>query len=313
MHARSDPTALPVVRASELAPGEPQQSWLLHEMWAAGGVGVLGGPPKSCKSWMGLEMAVSVASQTPCLGSFRPQKRGRALLFMAEDSDRVVRARLESLCRHRERELASLDIFVITAPSLRIDLEVEQRRLRATLLELRPDMLLLDPLVRLHRKDENSASEISPMLAYLRELQREFDTAIVLVHHARKNGTSTQLGQSLRGSSDLHAFGDSNLYLQRKRDKLVMTLEHRAAPSPEPLELRLIGGETPHLEIVGPVTSSDEQINEAVRDLIVREGPMTRAQLRDRLQARNARVGEALRELERIGTILRTPSGWTAA
>lgn len=313
MRERTDPKPLPIVRACDLASGEPEQPWLFHQLWAAGAVGLIGGAPKSFKTWMGLEMAVSLASATPCLGAYPPARRGKALLFLAEDADHVVRARLESLCRHRDVSLSALDIFVITAATLRIDLEVEQRRLRATLAEQQPDMLLLDPLVRLHRKDENSAADVSSLLAFLRELQRQFHTAVVLVHHARKNGTSNQPGQALRGSGDLHAFGDSNLYLQRKQNKLVLSIEHRAAPSPEPVELQLVAGETPHLEIVGRCTASEPALSAAVRDLLVQaDGPMTRAQLRDRLQARNERVGEALDRLEQLEVIERTPAGWKA-
>jgi hypothetical protein len=305
------PKPLPVVRACDLAVGQPEQPWLFHQLWAAGAVGLLGGPPKSFKTWMGLEMAVSLASATSCLGAYAPARRGKALLFLAEDADHVVRSRLESLCRHRGVALAGLDLFVITVPSLRIDLEGEQHRLRATLAALRPDLLLLDPLVRLHRRDENSAADVSALLAFLRELQREFDTAIVLVHHTRKNGAANQPGQALRGSGDLHAFGDSNLYLQRKGHKLVLTIEHRAAPSPAPVELRLSTGDTPHLELLGAGTSAEDELTRLVRELLARSDvPLTRGQLRDRLQARNERVGEALARLEQQGLIERTPSGW---
>jgi len=60
------------------------------------------------------------------------------------------------------------------------------------------------------------------LLAYPRTLERQDHVAIVVVHHARKNGPSgAQAGLGLRGSGDLHAWGDNNLYLGRSRDKLV--------------------------------------------------------------------------------------------
>lgn len=304
---------LPVVRASQLAALKPEQQWLIHGLWATGGVGLIGGAPKCCKSWLGLEMAVSLSSATPCLGTFPPAKRGRVLLYMAEDAACVVRSRFDSLCRHRAVALSALDIFVITESSLRIDLESEQRRLKQTVAEIRPDMLLLDPLVRLHRIDENSASEVSALMAFFRALQRELKTAVVLVHHARKNGAANQPGQALRGSSDLHAFGDSNLYLRRHRQKLLLTIEHRAAPSPDPLELQLIGGVNPHLEISGNYTSCEGELTRAVRDLLRAEGPMTRAKLREQLRVRNERLGQTLSLLQEEGTIERSGGRWRAA
>lgn len=302
-------SALPVKRAAELSAEREKQKWLITGLWAHGGVGVIGGPPKCCKSWLGLEMVVSLASNTPCLGAFAPRRKGKALLYMAEDSTPVVRSRFDFLSRHHGVELAELDIFVITEPSLRIDLPDQQRRLRKTVEQFRPDMLLLDPLVRMHRIDENSAGEVSTLLGFLRALQREFQTAVVLVHHTRKNGAGSP-GQALRGSGDLHAFGDSNLYLKRHHKQLLLTVEHRAAKSPEPVELRLVADETPHLELADRSVGVGEDLAQAVQELLQLEGTMTRSALREQLRIRNERLGKVLASLHQQGCIERISDGW---
>jgi len=302
-------SALPVKRAAELSAEKDEQKWLIQGLWAQGGVGVIGGPPKCCKSWLGLEMVVSLASSTPCLGVFAPQRKGTALLYMAEDSTSVVRGRFDFLALHHGVELAELDIFVITEPSLRIDLPAQQRRLKKTIEQVRPDMLLLDPLVRMHRLDENSAGDVSALLGFLRELQREFQTAVVLVHHTRKNGASSP-GQALRGSGDLHAFGDSNLYLKRHHKQLLLTVEHRAAKSPEPIPLRLVADEAPHLELADTSVGGGEDLARAVQELLQREGVMTRAALREQLRIRNERLGKVLAALQEQGHVERGGGGW---
>ena len=78
------------------------------------------------------------------------------------------------------------DLFAITNSVLRLDLTRDKQALQRTMQRYRPSLLLLDPLVRLHRLDENSAAEISGLLGYLRELHRSFDCAVVLLHHASK-------------------------------------------------------------------------------------------------------------------------------
>jgi len=312
--ALSDSLPLPVVRASELPLVPPERRWLIRDLWAAEGVGLIGGAPKLGKSWLGLEMAVSIASATPCLGRFEPGKRGKALLYMAEDAIPDVRARLECLCRHRRVDLQTLDIFVITTDELRVDLPADQQRLAATVAAVRPDLLLLDPLVRLHRQDENSSTDMSALLAFLRRLQRRFSTAVALVHHARKNASAGQPGQTLRGSSDLHAFGDSNLYLNRSHDRLTLTVEHRSAPSPDPLELALIPSPTPHLEIVKTYPARSPDLAHQVLDLLRSEqGPLTRASIRQRLQVKNERVGSTLERLAALGSVERSDRGWRLA
>jgi len=306
---------LEVVRACELQIQPPQERWLFEGLWGRTAIGLIGGPPKTCKSWLGLDMAVGVASGTPALGHFPAALQGPALVYLAEDALAEIRGRIEALCRHRHLAIDALELFVITAPSLRIDRSVDQERLAATLADLRPRLLLLDPLVRLHRLDENSAAEISGLLGYIRELQRRFDLAIVLVHHASKKQRS-QPGQALRGSSDLHAIGDSNAYLAREDQHIVLTLEHRAAPAPQPVRLELVtdqGGEAAGLRVVPshPPRSHLPDLEERVLDCLAPSTqPLSRAALRSALRVNNQRLGMALDRLEQTGQLARTPQGW---
>ncbi len=91
---------------------------------------------------------------------------------------------------------------MITAPTVRLDVERDRDALTETVAKLRPRLLVLDPFVRLHRIDENLSGEVAPLLAYLRELQHRYHVAVVLVHHARKGGARMRAGQALRGSSE---------------------------------------------------------------------------------------------------------------
>ncbi len=304
---------LPIVRAAELAePGE-EPGWLFEGLWADCGVGVIGGEPKCCKSWLALEMAVSLASGRPCLGVYSVERPGPVLVYMAEDAAAVVKQRLDAICQHRHLKLDTLPIYAITAATLRLDKTTDQGRLRRTVERLKPRMLVLDPLVRLHRADENSAGEISALLAYFRGLQRTTETAVVLVHHSRKNSSAARPGQALRGSGDLHAFGDSNLYLRRTRDRLTLTFEHRAASAPSPVELKLVSGDAPHLEVIGPAvgaTTNDPLDDRILQCLARAAGPVMRKDLRARLAVRNTRLGEALNGLQARGRVARSTQGY---
>ena len=64
-------TPFPVVRAGALEmPSTSSPLWLIENLWSARAVGIIGGAPKSLKTWLALEMAVALASGSPCLGSF---------------------------------------------------------------------------------------------------------------------------------------------------------------------------------------------------------------------------------------------------
>ena len=305
---------LPVVRVGEIAREDKGHGWLVEQLWGESSVGVIGGAPKCSKTWLGLDMALSVATGTACLGKYAVPRSGPVLVYLAEDALPVVRERVAGMARHRGLELAGVEIHVITAPTLRLDRDPHRGRLLETAKRLRPRLLLLDPLVRLHAIDENHAGEVAGLLAYFRSLQRQLDLSVVLVHHTRKNAAGgVAAGQGLRGSSDLHAFGDSNLYLRRSRERLVLSSEHRAAPASPPVYLELVAtsAETAHLEVVAELNGEKRgTLQEQVLALLTPGAVQTRGKLRDALAVKNERLGEALESLEQAGQVRRTAAGW---
>jgi len=222
------PAPFPVVRPCDLrASAASTTPWLIDQLWTAQAVGIIGGTPKSYKTWVALEMAVAVASGSACLATFAVPSPGPVLLYAAEDSEAALRLRLESLAQHHRLDLASLDIRVITTDSLRLDRTTDQERLAATLIVHRPALLILDPLVRLHAIDENAAGEIAALLGYLRLLQRKTGVAIALVHLSR-----------VGNMSELRTLID-----ERSPRSVLHTLPWRGRPGGNPSkQLRILSG-----------------------------------------------------------------------
>lgn len=309
---------LPFEPAWRLAARPEASRWLITGLWAEQAVGIVGGEPKCCKSFLALELAVAVASGAPCLRQFSVPQPGRVLLYAAEDAAHVVRQRLEGICAAAGCALADLDVQVITAPTLRLDLPADRAALERTVAALKPRLLILDPFVRLHRIDENAAAEVAPLLACLRELQRLHALSVLVVHHAKKSAARLRAGQALRGSSEFHAWGDSNLYLRRLSDTLSLSIEHRAAPSPPSVMLELKAhGQALALQLVQPLrdaprkpSSVDERISAALHDAA---RPLTIKELRPLCRVRNATLYGQLAALIRSGQVLRTPEGYRLA
>jgi len=308
------PPLLPVVRVGEISREDQPRRWLVEQLWGDSSVGLIGGAPKCSKTWLGLDLALSVATGTPCLGKYAVSRAGPVLIYLAEDALLVLRERVAGMARHRGLDLADVEMHVITAPTLRLDRDPHRTRLLETAKRLRPRLVLLDPLVRLHGIDENNAGEVAGLLAYFRLLQRELDLSVILVHHTRKNAAGgVAAGQGLRGSSDLHAFGDSNLYLCRTSQRLLLSSEHRAAPASPPVYLELVATDTQttHLEVVAEVNGQKRgSLPEQVLALLAGDVAQTRAALRQALGVKNQRLGETLQSLEQDGQIRRTPAGW---
>ena len=306
---------LPVQRASQLASTGPQTQWLVEGLWSDQAVGILGGEPKCCKSFLALDMAVSVASGAACLRQFPVRRTGSVLLFPAEDSLAVVRQRLAGIAAAAQVPFDSLPVQVITAPTLRLDAAADRARLQETVQQLRPVLLILDPLIRLHRLDENDATQVAGLLSYLRELQRQFQLAVMLVHHARKDSQGSRPGQALRGSSELHGWGDSNLYMRRKGAQLTLSTEHRAAPSQDHIPLQLTQSdralalrvlERPMAQPDTPPTPI-EQVRQALAHL---QEPISVQQLQKLCGIRTATICSALAQLSTRGEVARDARGY---
>ena len=327
--------------ASELVgniEGVPEQGrWLVEKLWLDSGVGIVGGTPKTGKTWFALEFAVSVASGQAMFGQFEVPQAGPVVVFPAEDDPRAIRDRVAGLCAHKGVELSSLPLHIITSRVVRLD-EPEDRKGFSGLLErLKPRLVVLDPLVRLHGGDENYAGHIAELLGFLRGLQREHGCAIMLTHHVSKKRTKGgQLGQALRGSGELHAWGDSNVYLTRKDGGVVrVELEHRAAAAPEPVHVAMRVEEAgtwfefvEEDELEDVAAKSEPSQAKAVKLIRARKAPSTsgplkeqvlavlagvgepvsQSELRRVLRVRNQRLTEVLRELEAQGLIER-PGG----
>jgi len=201
---------------------------------------------KMGKSIMALMMAICIASGKPFLVQFPVTRRRRVLYFQQEISERSMQDRLGKMLAYAKQEGFNpgsyLDIVNMAPVKLDSDdgIEVAMRIIRAR----RPDVVIWDPLYKLHSQDENKVTQMQRVLDKFDYLRNIFGiTQIVVHHHGQPMKDSGREGfQLMRGSSTLGAFGDSYLTLTRYKknersnyQKLAFTL--RNAEEPEGLVL----------------------------------------------------------------------------
>jgi hypothetical protein len=104
------------------------------------------------------------------------------------------------------------------------------------------EVIILDPLYSTHDQDENDTRAMAALCQSLLRLRDASRAALIVVHHVRKSISREEIGSAFRGSSALHAVGDSYMLLTRPSPQLP-TLELRfqfryaAPPPPRLLEL----------------------------------------------------------------------------
>ena len=317
--AEPEVESLPVRHLSQVPPQPPERKWLIENLWLHSGVGILAGGPKLGKTFLAAELSVAVASGGKALGRFEAKTSGPVLFFGAEDSPNALRNRFEGLLAIRQLNPEQLPIYLVDVPTLRLDDEKDLRRLRGAIERHRPRLLVLDPFVRIATIDENSAAEVSAVLASLRSLQRNFELAVCVVHHCRKSPAAHPT-LALRGSGDFAAWSDTNLCLSREGQHLSLFVEHRNAPAPQPIRLRLVAEPAAHLALVdssadssvdSPPAEQANPLHEAIlRLLAATPHPLPTLHIRKKLGRRNSDAVEALEQLKAQRKIQRTPEGW---
>jgi hypothetical protein len=241
-----------------------------------------------------------------------------------------MRARINGIVHQRGLSLERLAFELIDEPTLTLNRARDLSRLERLIRDDRPAAIVLDPIRRVFGGHESSSDAMSSMLTQFRRLQREYGAAIVLTHHITKQSEYEPVsGYSLRGSGDIHAFGDVNLYVWRSREDdsvSILRIEHRnSPPRPSFLARRVCshaddGTATTYLEYVpdgvfpsssaptkGDVVDLRERIAEA---LIAADEGLGFNALREQLAVSAERLSAAMKELEREGRVSKSGRAW---
>jgi KaiC/GvpD/RAD55 family RecA-like ATPase len=178
---------------------------LIEGVVARGTLTLLAGREKEGKSLLSMAFAGCGVTGGGSIAGI-PVEPLRVLVIDAENGERELHRRLRSLGLgpdHSER----IEVYEAHGHDLRRNLgEVE-----ALLIELAPDLVVLDSWRSLWGGDENDSGEVARCLDPLRDMIRKRDCGGVLIHHMRKQG-------GYRGSSAIGASVENVLELSRDEE-----------------------------------------------------------------------------------------------
>lgn len=303
----------------------PAIGWLVEDIWPAGARGWIAGEAKLGKSWIALEMAVAIATGTPFLGRHEVARTGRVFYLTEESNLRALynRLRMLLLAKGLDAETLRGTLSLLVRQRVKLTDPRWRTRLLTAIDRDKPVAVFLDPLRRYHDGGENDSADLVAVLDAAAEFQ-EHGAAVPIVHHMRKTSESNadaRAGQQLRGSSDLHAWGDAALYCTgttEDKNAVVVEVELKDAESPpsfvvgieygEPQEV-FIGGEAvemkPALLRVRDGQASKEDIKvRAVADKILaflaaQSERQTVGAIKSAVAGRDKTIAPALSLLER--------------
>ncbi len=217
-------------------PAAPQACWVEPGLLPPQGILFVGGEPKVGKSLLVANLALALAAGSG-RGGFRVPAARRVLICQFELPTPQFVARLATMRRGMGAG-ADENLLVDTRASGHL-LSAPQglNHFLNAARQARAEVIVLDPLYSAHDQDENDTRAMAALCQSLLRLRDASKAALIVVHHVRKSVGREEIGSAFRGSSALHAVGDSYLLLRRPSAQLNGAVELRfqfryAAPEP---------------------------------------------------------------------------------
>jgi hypothetical protein len=233
--------------------------YLVQGVLTEGACGFIAGEPKCYKSWVGLDLALSIATGADFLGAFRVQNPGPVLYIQEEDPAPTLKNRSAKIWVNKatdkfelvhEEDAAGLywlppeqdaafdpDINAYIQQGLVVSDEAWQIWLDETLslgMDNQPyRLVIIDTLMMTAGDvDENRSQEMTTKIFKpLKVLARKHNVALMVVHHMGKSEKSRP-GQRMLGAVANHAWAEDSIYLARSGvDDIRMDLESKTVPA----------------------------------------------------------------------------------
>ena len=330
------------------------EGWLVKGFWGRRSHGIVAGMPKCFKSTLVHDLIISVASGSPFLGRFTVEEPGPVIVVQNENADYIMKDRTEKIITNRglvgeahriNRSKVHLEfppdlpITFINQQGFNLSNEEHRRQIELLVQEIKPVLVVFDPLYLMFEGDLNSSKDLNPILNWLLSLKTEYRTSVMVIHHYNKGSQQGQLkgGARMAGSVMLYGWVESAWYLTKTEEEedpppnqnidfsqasgsatVTLTREFRMAGQFPDLDVHFEMGEvgTPDYEVtVGGVGSNHLTIrtleDEILGQLANSNAPISKRYLAECLGVEPTTIRKALNNLLKLKKIVPQDKGYT--
>jgi DNA-binding transcriptional ArsR family regulator len=204
----------PMLMSNLLGKQFKPQEFLIEGLLAKGNLAILGGRPKSGKSFLGLQAAMCIDTGAAFLG--RETLKSKVLYYALEDGQRRVQSRARLINWQPNQaavlfKIANLDDGA-GGPGPGIN-EIWEHFIKEGF-----DLVIIDTLIAAMsgRTDERDNSSMGAIINALAGVAHSADKAILILHHTGKSINPDDIFSTLRGASAIRGGYDVGLILERK-------------------------------------------------------------------------------------------------
>ena len=206
-------------------------TWLVQDWLPDKSITFLVSPPESYKTWILLDLAVSISTGLPFLGQARVNKTGPAMIIQQEDSHGGLTERLALIAEQKMGMAASLgngawqipcipDLPIYIHPSrmLRFDNDKVLKELEEQIKTIKPRVILIDPLYSTTSGVDNYMADLANQMMILKTWRDKYGCSFVLAHHSKKNlDPDSTAREDSWGSQFLNAFLEAGWQVRRNQ------------------------------------------------------------------------------------------------
>lgn len=178
----------------------PEVAYLVEGMLATASLAEMHGPPASGKSFVAIDLALSIAAGRPFCG--RPVSRV-PVVYVAPEGQAGLRQRVIAW-KAQHQEINTVGVHFLPATVNLMDSAAVAGLIgEINRLSLAAGLIVFDTLHRsMPGGDENSAKDIGLVIANIDRIRVAMGACVLLVHHTRKDGDAERGSTSIRGAMD---------------------------------------------------------------------------------------------------------------
>lgn len=312
--------------------------WAVQDWLGEKSISFMVAPPESYKTWLLVDLAISVALGLPFLGQYRTYTRGKVLIIQQEDSHMGLTERLSVVLGSKlglKPEIGVENFAMPILPDVPIYIHPDRMLKFAdkgimddfekAIAEIRPALVLIDPLYSATSMDNYMADSTTDMFR-LKQMRDKYGCSFVLAHHSKKNieDGSTQREDGW-GSQFLNAFLEAGWQIRRDKklpqNEIIVRRHSKTMGNLDPITLTFdISTKLPFkyevlvkdfkmTEIATP--KKDNEAAEDILGSIPQDGrTITISKLSDICGKDRTTVSKLLKKLENRGQVQKMPDGY---
>ena len=221
-------------------------NWMLEDLFATGGFGLLVAHPGVGKTTLAIQMGAQLALGHDKFLKWNNLGGAKKVLLLSLEMGKPPLNHFLSLIANSYPDKKTLNRNFLVAPfgtPIPLDTEQGQQFLSNLMDEYMPDVLIIDSLQKISSKELTDEQAVKSLIHYLSNVRAKYNTSLLVIHHNRKKPNDAQKKSvelsDVYGSTYIATDADfvMNLHATTQENVAVTMIKNRLGPTPEPFEI----------------------------------------------------------------------------